>query len=459
MKKQLVLLGMIILLLNVLVVPVNAGTTEEQQTPSGIQAGEDFTHSVLLELFVTTWCGYCPSAEAAALQLNGIYGPNFVFVTMVTDDDEHGGNGKAGERSDDYQVSAIPDGIFDGNYRRELGGQDGTDTYAGHIEDSGDRNVPDIDLEVTMTDNGDGTMEIGYDAGNMDILPVNAHLRVYIVEKVSRWPDKDGHAIPYGFIDYAFDKDVQLPSGAYFGETMTWDYMNHENASFDNYVVIAGLFDKSMVTQEGFILQSATTETANVFFDNIEYTPEYPKNSDDVTVQADVTGDFQELQLEYAICTDDSCGANQYVDMELVEGDIYTATMGDFGSDSISVHFKIVATSGGQDVKSELVEIEFGKTAPGGGSDDESESFAQDPAKMGLVGLGILLLVPLAIYFVDRRNEDGEDWEDYEDEVRDDSVQTAASGEDHPEMLYDEEAYDGDYSDNEYYDSWDKQLK
>ena len=110
-------------------------------------------------------------------------------------------------------------------------------------------------------------------------------------------------------------------------------------------------------------------------------------------------------------------------------------------------------------MKSELFELEFGKTAPGSESDDEGESFAQDPAKMGLVGLGILLLVPLAVYFVDRRNGDEEDWEDYEDEVRDEPIRTASFQEDHPEMLYDEEAYDEDYSDSDYSDSWDKRFK
>ena len=52
-------------------------------TPNG--KGDDFTHGVVLELFVTTWCGYCPSAEAVARQLNGLYGQNFMFVTMICD--------------------------------------------------------------------------------------------------------------------------------------------------------------------------------------------------------------------------------------------------------------------------------------------------------------------------------------------------------------------------------------
>ena len=59
--------------------------SENTLIPSASQKGEDFTHNVLLELFVTTWCGYCPSAEAVAKQLSGEYGEHFVFVTMVSD--------------------------------------------------------------------------------------------------------------------------------------------------------------------------------------------------------------------------------------------------------------------------------------------------------------------------------------------------------------------------------------
>ena len=56
------------------------------------------------------------------------------------------------------------DGVFDGGYRREVGGQSDTSTYEGHIEDSGERDVvANVELSVEAVDNG-GTMEISYTA-------------------------------------------------------------------------------------------------------------------------------------------------------------------------------------------------------------------------------------------------------------------------------------------------------
>ncbi len=412
-KKTLVLFGIIILLLGtVLVAPVNA---EQQKADTEPQAGENFTHNVLLELFVTTWCGYCPSSEDVAKTLNGVYGENFVFATMVTDDDEHGGNGKAQERSDDYQVQAIPDGVFDGGYRREVGGQSDTDTYETAIEESGNRDVvATVDLEVDVVDNGDGTMEVSYSATYLDAFPFfDAHLRVYIVEKVSRWPDKDGHPIPYGFIDYAFDKDVRLTPQLETTETTTWEYDNHENATFDNYVIIAALFDKSSGV-ERYVVQSATTEEANILIDNVAWDPEYPKTSDEMTFYADVIGSFEKVELEYAFCTQDSCGAPEYIDMELEGEDTYTITVGDFSSDYVSIDFRIVATdSGGNQVRTELIIVEFGQKAPGSGG--ESKAFYEGAQGAGFLGLLALLAIPLTVRAIDGPRDDDEDHDPGED--------------------------------------------
>ena len=455
-NRKLAILGLALLLISLLTPVSHAGSQAEQ--PPQTLAGEDFTHNVLLELFVTTWCQYCPATEEAAVEYSNAYGERFVFVSMVCDPDE-GGNEKAEERSQRYSVNSYPTAIFDGDYRED---RSGSTEYEDEIEECGEREpVAAVDLEVDMVDNGDGTMDVSYATtyhSDNPLMPVfQAHLRVYIVEKVSRYPNNQGHQIPYGFIDFAFDEDMDMASEAEMTDTVTWRFDDHENASFDNFVVIGAVFDRHTEPNERYVVQSATTEKSSVLFENIDWDPEYPKNSDDVTVWADVTGDFQDVQLEYAICTQDSCGANQYVDMELESGDTYTATMGDFGSDAVSVHFKIVAsTSGGGEIKSELTELEFGLSPSGdGGSDGDDENFAQDPGKMGWVGLGVLLLVPLAVYFVDSKFEDeDEDWDD-DDEYYDHSQDPVEYDPNYPGMSYDETSY----SDDDYSESWDQQLR
>ena len=59
-----------------LVFPVSGEENTRAQQPPSVEKGEGFTHDVMLELFVTTECMYCPSSEAAAKQLNGEYGEN-----------------------------------------------------------------------------------------------------------------------------------------------------------------------------------------------------------------------------------------------------------------------------------------------------------------------------------------------------------------------------------------------
>jgi len=393
----------------ILVIPVSGdGNAQAPAQPPMVEKGEGFTHDVLLELFVTTSCQYCPSAEAVAKQLNMEYGEHFVFVTMVMDDDDHGGNGKARDRSQDYVVEAVPDGVFDGGYKREVGGQSDTSTYEGHIEDCGNRDVvANVELSVEAVDNGDGTMAVSYTAKYLDQLPFfDAHLRVYIAEKASRWPDKEGHPIPYGFIDYAFDKDVRLPTQMEMTESVDWRFDDYENATFQNFVVIAALFDKSSGV-ERYVVQSATTETTNIVIWDVKWDPLYPENYDDMTFRANVTGDVEEVELEYSLCTESSCGAPQYVSMEIEDGTTYVATAGDFGDDSISIHFKIIAKSpSGEEVKSELVELEFGGKS--GTSDSKDEWVENGPvfySGLGLILVSILLGVPLMSRREDERSD------------------------------------------------------
>jgi len=354
--------------------------------------GDDFTHHVLLELFVTTSCGYCPSAEAVAKQLNSEYSENFVFVTMVLNE-----NDKARERSDDYQVQAIPDGVFDGGYRREFGGQSDTSTYEGHIEDCGNRNVPEIDLSVEAMDNGDGTMDVSYSATYRDIYPFyDAHLRVYIVERESRYPDMDDHPIPYGFIDYAFDEDLRLAPQVETTDSTTWTYDDYENATFDNFVVIAALFDKTSGV-ERYSVQTATTETTNILISDVSWDPENPNNDDKMSVFANVTGDVSEVEFEYSLCTSGACGVPETEMMEVQEGSIYTVTVGGFDSDVESIHFKIIARdAGGNEVKTALIDLEYGM----GSSSESSGIFEENGMLIASGGTIALLILVFAALFI-----------------------------------------------------------
>ncbi len=391
------------------VIPADAGPAAPTAPPT-VQKGEDFTHSVMLELFVTTWCDRCPSTEDASVELNMEYGTNFNFVSMITDV-----NDDADDRKDDFAVTTHPTAIFDGGYRDDRTTENETEEtdkerYEGHIEDCGERSVDNtpVDLSVDVEDEGDGVVRVSYSATYTGTGSqwFDSHIRVYVTERVSRYENLEEEPIPYGFLDYAFDEDLRLITQVEQSDQTTIDTDSGDNWDFDNIVVVAAIFDKRTGV-ERYVVQTATTETVHLY--DVTWDPEYPENTDNMTFRAEVTGDVAEVEVEYAICTEGSCGANQYVTMEVEEGTTYAASAGDFGSDAESIHFRIIVRDGGgKEVKSPLVEIIFGEKPGGGsGSHDDGEKWVEnEPVFFSGMGLVVLGFIFFGLPLISRRNED-----------------------------------------------------
>jgi len=444
-KQFLTFLGILLLVATVLMPPASTGEVPHAAPPQ-VEKGEDFTHNVLLELFVTTWCDRCPTSEEASVELNMEYGEHFSFVTMICDV-----NDDANARSEDYLVETYPTAIFDGGdeddraSENDSSGESDKDRYEGHIESCGGRDVDatPVDLSVDVQDLGDGEVRVSYSATYTNTDPTasqwfDCHIRVYVTERVSRYNNLEDEPIPYGFLDYAFDEDLRLLNQAEQTDQVDVDT---DGGEFDNIVVIAAIFDKRTGVEQ-YVVQTATTEENIIQISDVEWSPEYPENTDDMSFWADVAGNVDKVELEYAICTDGMCGAPEYVTMDLEDDTTYTATVGDFGSDAESIHFRIIATDpGGRETKSPLEELYFGQ---GGGGDSDDQPFHEDPNKMGWVAFAVLVVVPLAVHLIDKRDEDEEEWDEYyeyDDEEYYDQ--------DHDEMEYDEE---------EYYESWNRNM-
>ena len=358
MEKKIIVLAVIITISILLSSSINikADTGQINQ----IKKGEDFTHSVVLELFVTTWCQYCPSTEDEAVKLNYEYRSNFFFISMVCDV-----NDKADQRSRDYFVESYPTAIFDGGYRDERSGN--ADTFEGHIEDCGNRNDYAVDLEVRM-EKGDGNnIDVGYTARYNDAFPpfFDCYLRVYIVEKVSRHVNNEDQQIPYGFLDYAFDKDLRLVTQTDQSESTTWDA---SDCDLDNLIVIGAIFDKSTGT-ERYSVQSASTEKyADITISNITQNPVQPTAKDEIDVIASINGTAESVELEYSYCIDDICSRPETKNMTL-EGENYIGKMGPF-KNTAEVHYKIIAKdSEGNEMESQLFNFTVEESSSDGGDD------------------------------------------------------------------------------------------
>jgi len=350
--------------------------------------GEDFTHSVLLELFVTTWCERCPTAEEASTELNLEYVDNFHYVSMVCDEVD-----EADQRSEDYLVETYPTAVFDGGYEddrdseNDTSGEKDKERYENAIESCGNRDVSStpVDLTVGVTDQGNGNVEVSYSAtytGNDQWF--DCHIRVYVTERVSRWPNDEGDPIPYGFLGYAFDEDLRLINQFEQSDQTTYDT---DDGEFDNIVVIAAIFDKRTGVEQYVVQTASTEEYGDVIITDIEHRPDTPRHDQKVTVTCTAIGDIAEIYVDVAPCTDSSCLVPENVTMELVDGNSYEANIGDFGDEIVSVHYQIIAKdSNGQKSRSSTYEFFFDDS----GGDDDSN-------KVLLYGGGTVVILGLAL--------------------------------------------------------------
>jgi thiol-disulfide isomerase/thioredoxin len=192
------------------------------------------THVVFVEMFSTTWCGPCVKAEAAMEKLwYETEEHYFHFVTLVTDVNE-----EADERMDPFGFTSVPDAVFDGGVEIETGaGDDVVDIYRGILGDVGAREVPDAVVDVTIDDVTATSVDItvkGKSGSNLD-----AFLRVYVYEPLSRHNDVDDEPIPNGFLGFAAREDVTLGSNV---REFSYSFEGTGMAS-DNIAVAAVLFD------------------------------------------------------------------------------------------------------------------------------------------------------------------------------------------------------------------------
>ncbi len=320
--------------------------------------GDNFSHSVVLELFVTTWCQYCPDGEVEAARLNLIYKQNYHFMSMVTDV-----NDEAEARGDDYAVNSYPSAIFDGDYREDRTGN--PDSYEGHIEACGERNVAPITLTVSLEDEGDGNVRVGYSATYTGTTWPwqDVNLKVAMVEPISRYKNLHNESIPYGFVDYAFDKDITLYSQTEQSESTTWDA---SDCDLSNLIVIGAVYD----SLTGYGLQTASTETyADLLMGNVSWEPVHPGAGERITVSVPVEGDVANVTVEVAACSGDTCLREEVIQMTN-DGGTYSADIGKF-KEGYSIHMWVVAEdSEGAETKTIEYVIHIGK----GGGDDGSES-------------------------------------------------------------------------------------
>lgn len=235
---------MAILLTIVILSPLSfiGGSHQQQraQQPSGT-ASDEFTHTVLCEYGTATWCNPCVYAHHA---LQNIYDSGdypFYYVALVDDT-----NADAHKRLDrDLNLYGFPTCYYDGGYQVVLGGTTNETFYRTPIELCGQRSVPNITLNVTLEWLGTAVIRANVSLHNEDPDIYTGHLRGYIVEPVSRWKDAQGNRYDFGFLDWAYDDDIDLSAFETLNLSTVWDGNDHGygNIGRNNIMVIIAVFN------------------------------------------------------------------------------------------------------------------------------------------------------------------------------------------------------------------------
>jgi len=221
-------------------------------------SNEDFTHTVLAEFIGSDSCPHCPTANS---QFNSIYNSgdyDFQYVSMVFCDDM---NANIYGRIQELGTEAVPDAHFDGKYMNVHGKQVDEQPYRNAIVQSGEREVPDIGLDLDVEWKGGGTIKITVNVQNNEPEEYNGHLRVYITEIESRWNDVNGNPYHFAALYIPIDRSLAVSKQSYvvkqqgqpipldgdtYTFTKTWFGAIHGfgDITQDNIMVIASVFDK-----------------------------------------------------------------------------------------------------------------------------------------------------------------------------------------------------------------------
>lgn len=173
------------------------------------------------------------------------------YVSLVSNKNNH-----ALERTNELNIHATPDVIFDGGYKVVIGGGTGTkNACLNAINQCNARAVLDIDVAVSVQWLGNATMNITTTVTNNEAVGYRGKLKTYVCEYDATLNWKDSANIPYthAFLAYAFKEELVMAAGEVWQESVIWDGATYNDGkgntfdfiTYDNIIVIAAVFDST----------------------------------------------------------------------------------------------------------------------------------------------------------------------------------------------------------------------
>lgn len=192
------------------------------------------THTIFVEIGTSQNCKLCHdwNQNIHNIYTSGDY--KFEYVEMIVFD--HDGkvlNEKAKEWDKTYNIGAYPTSIFDGDYQRIVGNH--PELLPNALDICRNRSVADITADMTLLWLENATIKIDIIIENKEQQQYNGHIRACITEIVSRYDTYYGDPYHFGFLDYAFDKDITINANNFYIDNITWNGNEHYDEHGDNF--------------------------------------------------------------------------------------------------------------------------------------------------------------------------------------------------------------------------------
>ncbi len=189
---------------------------------------QNYSHTVFVGIATSQICPPCHiwNQHIHEVYVSGDY--DFEYVEMIEYDHEGNVlNQKAREWAVNYNIVALPTSIFDGDYQRIVG--DKPENLPDTLNESGSRDVADITANITLSWLGNATTRVNITIKNNETIQYIGHIRAFITEIVSRYDTKEGDPYNFGFLDYAFDKDISIDADEEYVNSTVWNGNEHED--------------------------------------------------------------------------------------------------------------------------------------------------------------------------------------------------------------------------------------
>ncbi|UCD13177.1 MAG: hypothetical protein JSW60_06355 [Thermoplasmatales archaeon] len=230
----------------------------------------DYTHTVFVEVATGQFCGPCHSWNTNIYNAYKSGDYDFEYVEMIGWGFGGGGdilNLEAYYWASGYGITSIPTSIFDGDYRRIVGNY--PNQLPGALDACGARSVKDLEASMTVAWLGDAEIQVDIEIENNEATQYNGYIRVPITEITSRYSTSGGAKYHFGFLDYAFKKDISISAGGVYTDSVTWDGDEHQDnhgddfgdIESDNIKVIMGVFNDNNDYVDETVAATPSTST------------------------------------------------------------------------------------------------------------------------------------------------------------------------------------------------------